>query len=572
MKKFLLALCLVLVFAVTAVAEEAALPAVNVTVAGEAVEVTGDVMQPALNTEAELTDSVTVTLTKSAEGVWNVTGVAVSGTAAEATAEDAVALELVTPAGVCEGVETVVTLEAAAASVVVYTADDLTKADVTVTASGVAAAMGEEYAVGDLKATTVTFTTVDGVTSVKVAFDIVKPAAEETAEDATEEETVAETVYVYYVDGVDGEVLFPALKYSAQVGDPTPAYDGVDPVREDYEFAGWGPVDPFVKGETIYEAQWRQWFTVTYYDEYTGKLLAEFEVLEGDPTPVLDPNDYTYNSSFTNMGFTPAVASVVTGDVTYTLIQMIGPRQNNFNGVFKCVCSTNSEDHNRELGYMTAGYMIIDTAVPTYDQVYFDGTNYKGLVVFTNEMERLTNYYHNSRLNGKGKHSEHVYLGRSADAVSVTYDFVTDRWVVDDTVEFYFACPTTPVINDTTFTQNNSKTLVAVKGTVGGKTKTMKCAPIAGTYSVSITGSYAAGEWNATVTINDLAPYVVAFESKYGVDVELDAAKTGTITFSYKYTLKYHGLVANDGYYWEMQEANTVKWNGKPVYVNVVEE
>ena len=91
MKKFLLALCMALlcVFTVSAMAE-AVLPAVEVTIPGAegevAVEVTGAVMQPALTAEGMLSDSVTVTLAKNAEGNWAVVAVSHDGAAREAVA------------------------------------------------------------------------------------------------------------------------------------------------------------------------------------------------------------------------------------------------------------------------------------------------------------------------------------------------------------------------------------------------------------------------------------------------------------------------------------------------------
>lgn len=573
-KKFLLALCLVLMFAVTAVAEEV-LPGVTVTVAGNAVEVTGDVMQPALNVEGDLTDSVTVTLTKSAEGVWNVTGVGVSATPAENTAEDSVALELVTAAGVCAGVETIVPLENAGLTVAVYTADDLTKADVTVNATAVAAAMGEGYTVGDLKATTVTFTTVDGVTSVKVAFDIVAPAVVENAHVAVENTPVAEentpvaeepaTVVIAYIDP---DNILQSYRLTAQVGDPTPAYPGDIPVREGFEFGGWTNgwmgVNPVVKGDEVYEAIWLEYFTVTYFDWYDQKVLAEFVVLEGQPTPTIDPDRYT-KSSYVNMGFTTAIAPTVTGDVTYTMMQMVPPRENNVSGIsFVCTCP-NNDDHCKTFAYSStlANYLRIDDIS---EDVYFDGTNYKCVVYLQDDMTQFNTYY-NGRFT-KVKNS-HTFVSRDISSFTVTFNMDTKRWVADTSaINVQYVCPTAPVANATTI----KSTKINVQCPDLNK-KLFGIYLDASTVSFGqVTGSYAEGEWYVTVTVNSFDPYIEAFEAKYGVDVTLDAAATGAVTYTFKYTLASHGLVHSDGSNWVLQETTYVVNNGKTVYVTSVTE
>ena len=55
------------------------------------------------------------------------------------------------------------------------------------------------------------------------------------------------------------------------------------------------------------------------------------------------------------------------------------------------------------------------------------------------------------------------------------------------------------------------------------------------------------------------------------MDVKVDTAETGAITYTYTYTLAYHGLVHTDGNGWTMTETSYVKNNGKTIYTVVAE-
>ncbi len=618
MKKFLLALCMALlcVFTVSAMAE-AVLPAVEVTIPGAegevAVEVTGAVMQPALTAEGMLSDSVTVTLAKNAEGNWAVVAVSHDGAAREAVAAvegaevPADIAALVEAAGVCEGTEKVVTLEQAGMTVAAYTGEDGTAyADVTVYGTAVAENYGRNYDLGDLKATTLTFNE-DG--SVKVTFDILPP------------------VWIYYVDDVEGEVIFPSYKLSARIGDPTPAFPEGTPVREGYLFAGWGPIDPFVKGTTIYEARWLKWctvtyvnpldgailgefvvlegeatptiadptaegyefngwapavagvvtdhatyeaqwleyFTVTYFDWYDQKILEQFTVLEGQPTPTIDPNRYT-KASYVNMGFTTAIAPIVTEDVTYTMMQMVPPRENNVSGLsFNCVCP-NNEDHCKTIGYSgtVANYLRLDSIS---ENVYFDGSNYKCVVYLSDDYSDFTTYYCN-RVSSRVKNN-HIYQGHSANSFTVTFNMSTKRWVADQSsITVNFACPTAPVTSATSF--KDAK--IRVKGTIDGKVKTLANMYLDGNYSVGAITGDAANGWYVTITVSNFEPYVAKFNEKYAVTSVVDYATTGTISYTYKYTMPSNGLIPTDGSGWVFQAPNNdIKWNGYTIWVTVAE-
>lgn len=498
------------------------------------------VEQPWLEAE-EVCEDVTVTLTKDAEGVWTVADVKMAPAAAEATETTAPIADVVTVAGVCEGEETVVALDAINAIVV----ETENQVDVTVNAAAVAAAMGNKYTVGDLHATTLTYA--EG--GVKVAFDIQRA-----------------TVYVYYVDGVEDEVLFPSLKISAQIGDKTPEYNGIEPVREGFEFNGWNEWNPVVKGETIYEAQWLEYFTVTYFDWYDQKVLAEFTVLEGQPTPTINPDQYT-KASYVNMGFTTAIAPTVTGDVTYTMMQMVPPRENNVSGLkFVCTCPNNA-DHCKEIGYSgtVANYLRLDDIS---EDVYFDGSNYKCVVYLGSDYTQFTSYY-NTRVSSKVKNS-HSFISSDTSSFTVTLDMSTKRWVADQsTIVVNYVCATKPVATDKML--NNIK--IRVKGTVDGKVKTLGSLKVLdGSYTIGEVNGNAADGWTVNVYITDFEAHVAKWEAKYGVDAVVDTAETGNIVYTFSYTMPKDGLIHTDGSNWTFQApTNDVKLNGYTIWVTPVE-
>jgi hypothetical protein len=526
--KFLLALCLVLACAFTMVsAEEIAafeIPAETASVQTGVAE-----------------ETVTILL-NNADGVWTLAGVT-AGEAAGEPVEAEIPAGLVTVAAMVDGAETVVDL----AKVAVVSATE-TGLKLTVNANDVAAAMGAKYAVGDLKATTLTFDVAD-VTTVKVAFDIQAP------------------VVIAYVDP-DG--FLQSYRLTAKIGEPTPAYPGVIPAREDFEFNGWSngwmAVNPVVKGSEIYEAQWLEYFDVTYFDWYDQKVLAEFTVLEGQPTPTINPDQYT-KASYVNMGFTTAIAPTVTGDVTYTMMQMVPPRENNVSGLkFVCTCPNNA-DHCKEIGYSgtVANYLRLDDIS---EDVYFDGSNYKCVVYLGSDYTQFTSYY-NTRVSSKVKNS-HSFISSDTTSFTVTLDMSTKRWVADQsTIVVNYVCATKPVATDKML--NNIK--IRVKGTVDGKVKTLGSLKVLdGSYTIGEVNGDAANGWTVNVYITDFEAHIAKWEAKYGVEAVVDTAQTGNIVYTFSYTMPKDGLIHTDGSNWTFQApTNDVKMNGYTIWVTPVE-
>lgn len=545
-KKFLLVLCMVLLCAFTMASAEEVAEVVTFELPAETTTVQTGVAA----------ETVTVAL-ENAEGVWTLAGVT-AGEAAGEAAEAEIPAGLVTVAASVEGTETVVDL----AKVAVVSATE-TGLKLTINANDVAAAMGEGYTVGDLKATTVTFE-VGEVTTVKVVFDIVKAAAEEETP-AVEEEPA--TVVIAYVDP-DG--ILQSYRLTAKVGDPTPAYPEAIPAREGFEFGGWTNgwmgVNPVVKGDEVYEAVWREYFTVTYFDWYDQKVLAEFVVLEGDPTPTIDPDRYT-KSSYVNMGFTTAIAPTVTGDVTYTMMQMVPPRENNVSGLkFVCSCP-NNEKHTKTYGYSAtlANYLRLDDIS---ENVYFDGSNYKCVVYLSSDYTQFTEYYNNA-ISKKIKNS-HSFVSTDTTSFTVTYDMSAKRWYADQSaINVNFVCASAPVATDKTL--NNIK--IMVKGEIDGKVKTLGSLKVLdGSYTIGSVSGNATDGWTVGISVTNFDAHIAKWEAKYGVKAVVDTAATGNIVYTFTYTMPKDGLIATDGSGWVFQAPNnTVKLNGYTIWVTVVE-
>lgn len=526
-KKFLLVLCMVLLCAFTmASAEEVTtfeLPAETTSIQ------TGVAAQ-----------TVTVAL-ENAEGVWSLAGVT-AGEAAGEPAEAEIPAGLVTVAAVVNGTETVVDL----AKVAVASATE-TGLKLTVNANDVAAAMGNKYAVGDLKATTLTFEVAE-TTTVKVAFQLLAP------------------VTIYYTDGVDGIELFPTLKFTAKVGEPMPQYDGVAPAWDDHEFAGWGPMDPIVRKSEIFEAKWLEYFDIVYFDWYDQKVLAEFTVLEGQPTPTIDPDRYT-KASYVNMGFTTSIAPTVTGDATYTMIQMVPPRENNVSGLkFVCSCP-NNEKHNKTYGYSAtlANYLRLDDIS---EDVYFDGTNYKCVVYLSSDYTKFTEYYNNA-VSKKVKNS-HAFVSTDTTSFTVTYDMSAKRWYADQSeINVSYVCASAPVTSASTV----SSLKIRVKGEIDGKVKTKAGMYVKdGSYTIGAVTGNAADGWTVNVYVTDFEAHIAKWEAQYGVDAVVDTAETGNITYTLTYTLPNDGIIHTDGSNWVFQApTNDVKLNGYTIWVDVAE-
>lgn len=119
---------------------------------------------------------------------------------------------------------------------------------------------------------------------------------------------------VTYVDG-QGKTLHTE---EVEEGSATPTI--ADPTKEGYIFKGWSPaVAKKVTGNATYVAQWeakpaeKKQFTVTYTDGQ-GTTLKTVKVDEGEATPSCTAPT---REGYTFTGWSPAVASTVTADVTY---------------------------------------------------------------------------------------------------------------------------------------------------------------------------------------------------------------------------------------------------------------
>ena len=126
---------------------------------------------------------------------------------------------------------------------------------------------------------------------------------------------------VTYTDGVENEEVFPDQVYNTFDTYATPAFAGT-PAREHYIFTGWTPVLADTVTETVtYVATWRvaETYTVTYTDGVEEEEVFPdqvYQVEEQQPTPA-----YTFDGNRPGYYFaswTPTVATVVTGDATYT--------------------------------------------------------------------------------------------------------------------------------------------------------------------------------------------------------------------------------------------------------------
>ena len=145
-----------------------------------------------------------------------------------------------------------------------------------------------------------------------------------------------ETKYtVTYTDGVEGEEVFKDQVYGGLLsGEATPKFDGREPARKGYIFAGWKPaVAEKVTGNATYVAQWKEdknskgtpddeetKYTVTYTDGVENEEIFKDQVYEGllsgEATPKFEGKEPT-RKGYVFAGWKPAVADTVTGNATY---------------------------------------------------------------------------------------------------------------------------------------------------------------------------------------------------------------------------------------------------------------
>ena len=145
-----------------------------------------------------------------------------------------------------------------------------------------------------------------------------------------------ETKYtVTYTDGVEGEEVFKDQVYEGLLsGEATPKFDGREPARKGYIFAGWKPaVADTVTGDVTYVAQWKDdrdsngvpddeetKYTVTYTDGVENEEIFKDQVYEGllsgEATPKFEGKEPT-RKGYVFAGWKLAVADTVTGNATY---------------------------------------------------------------------------------------------------------------------------------------------------------------------------------------------------------------------------------------------------------------
>ena len=134
---------------------------------------------------------------------------------------------------------------------------------------------------------------------------------------------------VTYVDGVDGQVIFPDKVTSGILsGTDTPKFNGT-PTREGYVFAGWNPTFAAkVTADAIYVAQWKKdHFTVTFKDGdktqtvkvKNGKAIDTDELIDQSMPKNPTKAGYTFkewNTKEDGKGEKFTGESVVNGDMT----------------------------------------------------------------------------------------------------------------------------------------------------------------------------------------------------------------------------------------------------------------
>ena len=145
-----------------------------------------------------------------------------------------------------------------------------------------------------------------------------------------------ETKYtVTYTDGVENEEIFKDQVYEGLLsGEATPKFEGKEPTRKGYVFAGWKPaVAEKVTGNATYVAQWKEdkngngtpddeetKYTVTYTDGVEGEEVFKDQVYEGllsgEATPKFEGKEPA-RKGYIFAGWKLAVADTVTGNATY---------------------------------------------------------------------------------------------------------------------------------------------------------------------------------------------------------------------------------------------------------------
>ena len=131
---------------------------------------------------------------------------------------------------------------------------------------------------------------------------------------------------IVYDPGTHGTWLAGDETYTANHGDPTPAFGGDTSTDHDpgWTFVGWDvdPIPSTVTGSVTYTAQWTQnGYTIVYDPGAHGTWQAGDETYTanyGDTTPAFSGNTSTdHDPGWTFTGWLPSVENTVTGSVTY---------------------------------------------------------------------------------------------------------------------------------------------------------------------------------------------------------------------------------------------------------------
>lgn len=134
-----------------------------------------------------------------------------------------------------------------------------------------------------------------------------------------------DTFTVTYTDGVDGEEIFKDQTSTVYRNDPSPIFEGEEPVRTGYIFKGWSPEYVGVVAENIiYTATWgkitvpAKEYLVIYTDGTNEEAVFTNQVTsvpEGAATPLFK-GDIVRNG-YTFEGWNPEIALTVSKDVIY---------------------------------------------------------------------------------------------------------------------------------------------------------------------------------------------------------------------------------------------------------------
>ncbi len=389
---------------------------------------------------------------------------------------------------------------------------------------------------------------------------------------------------ITYDDGVADEEIFPTETYQVLDGEPTPVctVDVSDPhaLREGWVFKGWSPVvTDKATQDVTYVAQWAHKWKVTYFDWYDQKVLAEYIVEDGQPTPYEDYTKYT-KGSYVNLGWTKghgpidvlAVDPYVTQDVTYVMMQMVPPRNSNVVGLgihFDCSVE-NLHDNDTWFSWFSAStYMLDGEGAVSYDAAK---DQYVATVKIKDDLTKLLTAY-GRKVGSNNKPVPHELVSISDKSFTCTFNMDRKNWTSDlAAITVSVKCAEAPCITEKTDASIQKAKFRAIDQT--GKKGLYGKTLIAGTYSVSaIRGGRAEGGWYFDVTITDYAPYVALYQEKHGANYRLDADKTGTLTYTFKYAYntKYGTTpVLTDGTGWSWDTtglSNNDKWNGLPIYL-----